>query len=248
MKNITILLKPKENIKFNINMSSLFHGYLMEVLTPTFAKTCHEDGYKPFTQYIVKSEDESNWLWSINTLNDESEELIIKPFLNGNIKEVELKNKSAYFNIEGVKEDESVDYNTLVRNFYLNNSTLRNRRLTFITPCSFKSKDDYVFYPDLKLIYQSLMNKFDSFAGNMSIKDEEVLNHLSQYTKITSYRLRSTLFHLEGVKIPSFMGEIFVRINGPETLANLANLLLYFGNWAGVGIKTSLGMGAIKCE
>ena len=92
------------------------------------------------------------------------------------------------------------------------------------------------------------MNKFDSFAGNMSIKDEEVLNHLVRHTKLISYKLRSTFFHLEGIKIPSFTGEISIRINGPETLANLANLLIYFGNWAGVGIKTSLGMGAVKCE
>ena len=53
-------------------------------------------------------------------------------------------------------------------------------------------------------------------------------------------------FHLEGVKIASFMGSITIKIGGPQSLVNLVHLLMYFGEYSGVGIKTAIGMGKIS--
>jgi CRISPR-associated endoribonuclease Cas6 len=248
MKAITVMLRPEEHKIFNVNMGSLFHGFLMETISPIYGEMFHRDGLKPYTQYITKSKGGNEWFWRINMLTDEAEEALLKPFTQGMIKNVEIKNKNISFKVVSVEENEAVQYKELVRNFYLGGCATRFRKIRFQTPCAFRSAGQYIFFPDIRLIYQSLMNKFDSFSGDISLKDEEVLEHLVKYTQIKSYRLRSTLFHLEGVRIPSFIGEIRIKINGPETLSNLANLLLHFGNWAGVGIKTSLGMGAMMCE
>ena len=53
-------------------------------------------------------------------------------------------------------------------------------------------------------------------------------------------------FHLEGTSIPAFMGHMEVHINGPQPLVNLIHLLLRYGEYAGVGIKTAMGMGAMR--
>ena len=66
------------------------------------------------------------------------------------------------------------------------------------------------------------------------------------HTSIQQYQLRSTAFSLEGVKIPAYLGTIALRVRGTNTMADFANLLLQFGEYSGVGIKTSLGMGAYK--
>ena len=58
--------------------------------------------------------------------------------------------------------------------------------------------------------------------------------------------MRSTRFHLEGVTIPSFIGEVTIKITGPQMMVNLANMLAAFGEYAGIGIKTSIGMGAVE--
>ena len=37
-----------------------------------------------------------------------------------------------------------------------------------------------------------------------------------------------------------------IRVSGTKTMANYAHLLLRFGEYSGVGIKTGMGMGAVK--
>jgi CRISPR-associated endoribonuclease Cas6 len=115
-----------------------------------------------------------------------------------------------------------------------------------LTPCAFKSRGKYVLMPTLKLIYQSLMNKFDSNAVDFSIKSDEVLEQLETYSEIVGYNLRSTHFHLEGVRIPSFVGRIGIKVHGPQPLVNLVHFMLAFGEYSGVGIKCALGMGGIR--
>ena len=53
------------------------------------------------------------------------------------------------------------------------------------------------------------------------------------------------MFHLEGIKIPSFVGNITLKINGTRQFVNLINMLCEFGVYSGVGIKTAIGMGSI---
>ena len=66
------------------------------------------------------------------------------------------------------------------------------------------------------------------------------------YTSIIKYNLKSTSFHLEGTRIPSFVGWIVIRNDGPQTMGNFIKLLLRFGKFSGVGIKTGIGMGALQ--
>ena len=53
---------------------------------------------------------------------------------------------------------------------------------------------------------------------------------------------------MEGIKIPSFVGEVTIRINGPEQMVNLANMLLKYGQYSSIGIKSAMGMGAVLVE
>ena len=79
-----------------------------------------------------------------------------------------------------------------------------------------------------------------------SIFSEELVEEFEQYTEITDYKLRSVRFSMEGVKIPSFVGECTIRIRGPQQMVNVAHMLAHFGEFSGVGIKTGLGMGALS--
>ena len=62
----------------------------------------------------------------------------------------------------------------------------------------------------------------------------------------TYYDLKSTWFHLEGVRIPAFIRKITIKISKTQTMANFAGLLFQFGTYSGVGIKAALGMGAVR--
>ena len=78
--------------------------------------------------------------------------------------------------------------------------------------------------------------------------DEETLASLTESSSIVQYKLRSTFFLLEGVRIPAFKGEIKIKIAGTATMAKYARLLTRFGEYSGVGIKSAIGMGALQLK
>lgn len=123
---------------------------------------------------------------------------------------------------------------------------LNEQAVKTILKDAFKQRGNYVFFPDLHCLFQSLMNKYDAAAGDHIMLDEETLEQLCANAQIVRYDLKSVSFSLEGVRIPSFIGKITIRMNGTKTMAGFANMLIEFGTFSGVGIKTSLGMGYIR--
>lgn len=76
--------------------------------------------------------------------------------------------------------------------------------------------------------------------------DEDTLEELINSSEIVRYRLNSTSFPLERVTIPSYKGSITIRVRGNDTISRYIRLLLTFGEYSGVGVKASIGMGAIR--
>ena len=74
----------------------------------------------------------------------------------------------------------------------------------------------------------------------------DTLEQICEHAQVIRYDLKSVSFSLEGVKIPSFIGKITIKLHGTDTMANFVNMLFEFGEYSGVGIKTSLGMGYMK--
>jgi|LSQX01.1.fsa_nt_gb CRISPR-associated endoribonuclease Cas6 len=240
-----IKFEISEKNNYNYNISSLLHGVLMEHINDNYANDLHISALKPYTQNLKKADEDNTYIWTINTLNSDAYDNIIMPLLSDKFKKFTIKNKGVQAKIIE-KNLFTCSYSDLIQKYYVKETTKRILKLELITPTAFKSMGEYVFMPDIRLIYQSLMNKYDTFSNDYTIKSEEALEHLIDNTKIIDYRLRSTRFHMEGVKIPAFLGNIVIKINGAETMVNLVNMLFNYGVWAGVGIKTSLGMGALQ--
>lgn len=100
----------------------------------------------------------------------------------------------------------------------------------------------------LSLIYKNLIRKFDTFSNEFNLYDEDMLESLAENSSVASYKLQSTCYGVEGIKIPAYTGRITVKINKSAQLANVAKLLFGYGEYSGIGIKTALGMGAVKTE
>ena len=222
-------------------MSSLFHGVLMELLPENYAEYLPQSRLHPFSQHLEKRQEK--WYWIICCLNGAARDIIINKTL-WNLKQFSLKRQQQKIEILDKKYAECT-YKELMDSFYReeNNKYIQVR---FCSPTAFKSQGQYVFYPDLKYIFQSLMNRYDAALEEAAMRDQETLEQICNYARIIRYDLRSVSFPLEGVKIPAFMGEITIKMNGTQTMANFARMLFLFGTYAGVGIKTSLGMGSIQ--
>ena len=120
--------------------------------------------------------------------------------------------------------------------------------MDFLTPVAFKSNGRYMILPDIRLIYQSLMNKYSATSDDMDMYDEETLEQLVSCSEIAQYKLKSAFFPLEGVRVPAFKGELCIKVKGTSTMAKYVRLLARYGEYSGVGIKTAIGMGALQMK
>lgn len=234
-------LKLKCEETFAYQMSPLFHGVLMELLPSDYAEYLHTSQLHPYTQHLEFKKD--SWYWVICCLNKEAIQNIIHNAL-WELKFFQIKKRELDIEIVQKKYEET-SYQELMERFYEEDGC-PYLQIHFMSPTAFKQKGRYLFYPDLRCVFQSLMKKYDSACIEAGMSDEETLEQLCQNAQIIRYDLKSVSFSLEGVKIPAFIGKITIKMKGTRTMANLAKMLFEFGEYSGVGIKTALGMGCIR--
>jgi CRISPR-associated endoribonuclease Cas6 len=221
--------------------SSNLQGVLMEQIDSDYAQFLHTQSLNPYSQSVTLENGKT--IWSVKTLNENSYQNIIIPLKKETFnrftiakKDISVKILDKKLTVQSKKE--------LLEEFY-NIPSDKNINIEFITPTAFKSNGRYVIMPDLRLIFQSLMNKYSASSDNgLEMFDEDTLEQLVEYSEISRYRLKSTQFPIEKVKIPSFKGELGIHLHGTDTMARYARLLFEFGQYSGIGIKTSMGMGA----
>lgn len=222
--------------------SSNMQGILMENIHPDYAAYLHQQQMHPYSQAIIKSGEDI--VWTVNGLNKEAYENIILP-LKDNLQEIVFR-KSQNDPVKILrkeliiqsKKDLFTEFNEVAANRYI--------KVTFVTPTAFKQDGKYLILPDLKNIYQNLMMRYSASSDNYDMADEDTLSQLVQESFITDLRIRSRRQPMERVNIPGFVGDVTVKCAGSNTMARYIRLLMKFGEYAGVGIKTAVGMGAMK--
>ncbi len=242
LKTISLYLRGEKDKKYGLWLSSHFQGALMQLIDTDYAARLHTDQPHPYSQYLqVKDE---YLVWTVNALNHEACSHIVDKLNGDDLEEVYLENADETFKVLK-KGTRIITYRELIKNYFFGECP-RYISIRLLTPTSFKQDGKYVLFPSVRLIFQSLMQKFDSSSSENKLFSEELLEHYEKYARITDYRLRSTRFHMEGVRIPSFVGDITIKITGPQQMVNMAYMLAEFGTFSGIGIKTGIGMGAIE--
>ncbi len=229
-----------DSSQISYQQSSNLQGVLMEQIDTDYAQELHQYSLNPYSQYVVKEKDKI--VWYICTVNEEAYENIILPLEE--LKQITIRRKEITTNVVG-RSIEILEESELMKQFY-EESCDRYLNLQFCTPTAFKRDGKYVNYPDLRLVYGSLMRKYSAASEELDMYDEETLEELVRNSEIIRYRLQTMPFPLEKVQINGFVGNVCIKIKGTETLANYIRLLCRFGEYSGVGIKTSMGMGAMQ--
>jgi CRISPR-associated endoribonuclease Cas6 len=239
LARLDMRLKCTEELSYQ--MSSLFHGAIMELISQEYAGYLHNSQLHPFTQHLEKREKE--WHWIVCCMDETAVQYMMNETLL-KLEVLEIKKRGLQISI--VEKDYRImRQKELLERFYERRSG-RYTEIHFVTPTAFRQRGRYLFYPDIRCIFQSLMNKYDAVVKEECMIDEEALEQLCENTEIVRYDLKSVYFYMEGVKIPSFIGKITIKMTGTQTMTDFADLLLRFGTYSGVGIKASLGMGAYR--
>ncbi len=227
-----------ENLTYK--KSSNLQGVIMEHIDPDYASVLHRNQQNPYSQCLIHEKDKC--FWYIRTITREAYENLILPM--SELKSFGLKNINGDIMI-GDKTINLCAPESLLEEFYQVPGP-RFLNIEFQTPTSFKTNDQYVNYPDLRLIYSSLMRKYSAASNKIEMFDDETLDQLVSYSKISRYRLRTIDFPLEATKITGFCGNLSIYMRGTNTMARYARLLLKFGRYSGIGIKSAMGMGAVR--
>lgn len=232
-----------DDFEITYHIPSVLHGVLMSVIDSDYAQQLHMNRLNPYSMFISKNN--GQWCWTVSAVGREACEKIINVLAHDSFKEFVITHKNnARVNIlkKELFTESASDF--IVSATGTDNS--KYIKLRFISPTAFKSNNQYVFFPDLYLIYKSLMNKANLISQDASFADEDTLNSLVEFSRITSYSLHTAVFNLEGIKIKGFVGTATIKVDGPSIMRRFAKMLFKAGTLLGVGIKTSLGMGAIE--
>lgn len=244
--SLEIEFEGSQDIKLNLNSGSLMHGALMEMIDTDYAEYLHQNGLHPYSQYFYWDKEKECYVWRISTLNSESRDKIIDTVKG--ISNVYLKYKDINLEVKSSEIVKEISYKDLANKYMLESNPRTKFNVRFITPTTFKTQGEYIIFPNISNIYYSLLTRWNSFSKEVTLDDKDTQTHLINYTKMIGYKLRSTKFQMESVKINSFIGESYYSVRGPLTLVSIANLLFAFSEFSGIGAKTSLGMGGVKVE
>jgi CRISPR-associated endoribonuclease Cas6 len=246
LTTLEIEFEEGNDIKLNLNAGSLMHGALMEMIDTNYAQYLHQNELHPYSQYIYCDKSKGHYVWRISTLNKEAKTEIIDKIKD--IKTVYLRYKDITLHVKSSAIVKEISYKDLADKYIMQNKPTTTFTVKFITPSTFKTQGEFIIFPNISNVYYNLLNRWNSFSKEISLADKETQDHLINYTKMIGYTLRSTKYQMEKVKINAFMGEVCYRVKGPLMLVSIANLLFAFSEFAGIGAKTSVGMGGVKIE
>lgn len=248
ISTLSMVLEPPPSFGATVSkvnsLGPYLQGALLERADSEFVGILHRLPFNPYSQCCTL-DGEGRVVWRISALTQEVADELIDPVLD--MGRVELRAVGATFDVTE-RSLETVDLKTLLDSIYEEGPS--RVRLQFPTPAAFKSQGSYVFMPSVRLIFQNLLMHYSQvYEGSKEI-DFDTVDYIDQNVRITSYNLQSRYYAhaaAQDKKIPAFVGSLTLSIGGPASMAGLVRMLLRFGEFAGVGIKTSMGMGGFAC-
>lgn len=227
------------------SLGPYLQGFLMEHISEAYAEYLHSKPFNPYSLYCQIDKERNSLVWHLMAFTNEAIEQMIFPLQR--VDAVEIRALDKRFEIVE-KSTTMCSIKELTDLIYEGVDT--KPKVFFVTPVAFKRRGGYVFMPEVGLLFQNLLMHYGQIYDNNKEIDQKTIEYISQNVRITSYRLHSQYFEHavgNGKKIPAFVGQIALLVKGPQPLIGLVNMLLKFGEYAGVGIKTSMGMGGMQC-
>jgi len=181
LSRIDLVLGRKD---INIQMGSLFHGFLMEVIDSDYAYTLHQRNLNPFSQYIFFDKEENSYVWRVNGLTEEVYEKMIKKL---------AEHKDMNIKVIDKKTEKPMRIDDFALCIYKQEPPKRTN-IKFLTPTGFKSNGYYINMPKLNLIYRSSAMKLNKYSKTIKTLDESIFEYLEQKCYISKYNLKSSLY------------------------------------------------------
>ena len=206
-----------------------------------YGAALHQNAVTPLSQFAWAEKNDALH-WTVSLLGETSEE-ILSPLLERTTA-LYLEKERVGLHVAAIRSDRVRDVDEL----FAQAARQEGRHvLRFQTPTAFKSRGQYVNLPTTRLLMQSLVQKWNGSFLDCPIEDEDGLGveTLAAGLRWRSFHLSDQFYRLKGSAIPGFVGRAVVENRLSGFHRQLADALLLFSGYSGVGIKTALGMGGV---
>ncbi|MBU9735437.1 CRISPR system precrRNA processing endoribonuclease RAMP protein Cas6 [Diplocloster agilis] len=227
----------------DVNPGYAFYGFLSNKLNSEMSELLHQQKRVMMSQYVKYDNRMHRAVWMLSCFDDKLEQQI-DDMLNGGKADIRGKE----FHMVQKKEEIIPGQREIFFEAGMRYGEARQYRIYFNSPTTFKQNGEYVLFPTAELIMQSLIMHWNHIFPNVPVNDEDAVRQILGGTKITAYKLESSYYPMKNMFTKGFRGYVMIKLYLPEPLRILAQALLYFGNWCGVGAKTALGMGGVCVE
>lgn len=245
LKQIAITLGFPEGERVNSSMGSIFHGAIMSLLPTEYVTELHQQGSRPFSQYVFWDRELQQPVWHINIFESKADAELTARLMNLDKLFLEQKDYSVLLKEISIKKS---SYEELADGVFLSEQAPRGVRLTFNTATSFKHNGQYMIFPDSRMIIQSLLNRWNQFSPQFKLEESQLKEKLANMCYVKRYNLHSQVFSVEQSNICGFAGTLDISFKAPDAQRRILGLIFSFAEFAGVGIKTALGMGGTRIE
>lgn len=240
-----ITLQLPEGQRLYQSFGSILHGALMEYARGEFAEAMHKEALRPFSQFAYYDKAQERAVWRIAALTDGAAQEIARA-LNAMPQNLYLKQKNYVVQLSKPQIVKQAAYAELAQQFFTMTQPPRQVEFSFLTSASFKAFGGYKIYPDNVYIFRSLLKRWNAFSGGLMLEEDNLEQHLADNVKVTGYNLSLQQYSVGGAPIDAFKGRYRLLLRGTAPTNRIAALLAAYAEYAGIGIKTALGMGGVK--
>lgn len=237
---LRLLLPEKES--FRTDMAYALYGALCHCMTPVLADTLHAQKITPIRQHLRSGPEPGQCTWVLDLFDAAAElENTIRSW-----KTIDLQCCSAPLQVMQYTAFAPISVAALLEKGQTWPPASTAAEFLFETPCTFKVAGSYALFPSVELIVQSLWMRWNALMPDCTLEDADAQHLLLSGLRICRYRLSSRDYKLKGQRIPGFVGSVQISARLPAPMMELWHLLLAFAPYSGIGIKTALGMGAVR--
>jgi len=143
------------------------------------------------------------------------------------------------------RHDEITSYENLYTQLVASEpEPIRKFELHFLTPTAFAQDRIHLPLPVPQLMFRSWLERWNHFS-TIYLGSDDLVTYLANYVVISRHHISTNIVRMYHGQCTGFTGKVTLQAIGKADplLANVANLLGQYANFAGTGIKTRLSMG-----
>jgi len=140
------------------------------------------------------------------------------------------------------------NYSRIYRKYVIDQKdVLKKINLRFDTPTTFSAGKHNLILPLPETVFNNLLEKWIRY-GEVPFSKIEFLKWVGENIVVSRYDLRTRMWDFKKYKYVGFVGNVeFLDVSSSDSLYRcLWNVLADFAFYAGIGAKTTMGMGMVK--